>query len=174
MVKGHGGFLSVESEVGRGTTLKIHRPADPSLRPARASPPAPVEPPRGRDELVLVVDDEFSIRDITRQTLEAFGYRSITAGDGAEALAIYAQQPAQIALMLTDMMIPVLDGATFSQVIMRINPEVRVISASGLEVNENIAKATRVGVYDFLRKPYTAGILLHLMREVLDRPAKSV
>ncbi|MBC8011719.1 MAG: PAS domain-containing protein [Burkholderiales bacterium] len=173
VVKGHGGFLSVESEVGRGTTFKIHLPADPLLRPVLTTPPVPVEPPRGRDELVLVVDDEFSIRDITRQTLEAFGYRVITAGDGAEALAIYAKQPTQIALVLTDMMMPVLDGATFSQVIMRINPDVRVIAASGLEVNENIAKATRVGVHDFLRKPYTAGTLLQLMREVLDRPTKS-
>jgi two-component system cell cycle sensor histidine kinase/response regulator CckA len=116
----------------------------------------------------LVVDDEFSIRDITRQTLEAFGYRVITANDGAEALALYGKQAAQIAVVLTDMMMPIMDGATAIQRIRSINPSVRVIVASGLDRSEEV---TRAGIRDFLPKPYTAQSLVCLVRAVIDRPA---
>jgi PAS domain S-box-containing protein len=170
VVKSHGGFVNVESEVGRGTTFKIFLPADPALQ---AGKPVPVlaELPCGRGELVLVVDDELSIRDITQQTLEAFGYRVITASDGAEAAAIYAQRAQEVAVVITDMMMPVLNGVETIQVLMRINPAARIIAVSGLEVAENITKATNAGVHDFLAKPYTAETLLKLIRAVLDRAA---
>ena len=171
VVKGHGGFVSLYSEVGMGTTFKIYLPAEPARRTADAVPPTPAELPRGRDELVLVVDDEFSIRHITQQTLEAFGYRVVTASDGAEAVALYAKQAQQIDLVLIDMMMPIMDGAATIRVLSRINPAVKIIAASGLEVTENVVKATSAGVNDFLPKPYTAEVLLKRIREVLDRPA---
>ncbi len=171
VVKSHAGFIQVESELGRGTTFRIHLPADPSRAHELSAPPFPGEPPRGRDELVLVIDDEYSIRDITRQTLETFGYRVLTARDGAEAIALYAPQARDIALVLTDMMMPVLDGEATIQVLRRMNPAVRIIAASGLEITENIAKATRAGAEDFLPKPYTAETLLRRIRNVLDRAA---
>jgi len=171
VVKSHGGFLNVESEVGRGTTFKIYLPADSAHQAVETALPVAPSPPRGEDELVLVVDDEFSIRDITQQTLEIFGYRVITAGDGAEAVALYAKQAQQIALVLTDMMMPIMDGAATIQVLQRINPAVKIIVASGIDSGENVAKAASAGVHDFLPKPYTAETLLKLFREVLDRPA---
>jgi CheY-like chemotaxis protein len=130
-----------------------------------------VELPRGRDELVLVVDDESSIREITGQTLETYGYRVITASDGAEAIALYARQPGKIALVLTDMMMPVMDGTATIQVLKRINPSVRIIAASGIDSGATLAQSSQAGVHDFLVKPYTAETLLTLMRAVLDRPA---
>jgi CheY-like chemotaxis protein len=119
---------------------------------------------------VLVVDDEFSIRDITQQTLEAFGYRVITASDGAGAIALYAKHASEIAVVLTDMMMPVMDGATTIQVLQRINPAVKIIAASGLESVGKVPKGRGAEPKDFLAKPYTAEALLKLIREVLDRP----
>jgi PAS domain S-box-containing protein len=171
VVAGHEGFLLFESEVGRGTTFKIHLPADPLLRTAATTQPFQTELPRGRDELVLVIDDELSIRNITKQTLEAFGYRVLTASDGAEAIGSYASQAQQIAIVITDMMMPIMDGAAFIQVIRRINPSIRIIAVSGIDSGDNVAKATNAGAHHFLVKPYTAESLLKLVRKALDQPA---
>ena len=169
VVKSHGGFLNIESDAGRGTTFNIYLPADPALQTAATLHPLRVALPRGKDELVLVIDDESSIRDITRRTLETFGYRVITATDGVEAVALYAKRAEQIAVVLTDMMMPIMDGAATIQVLMRLNPSVRIIAVSGIDSGENLAKATKAGVHEFLLKPYTAETLLKRIREVLDR-----
>jgi signal transduction histidine kinase/ActR/RegA family two-component response regulator len=171
VVKSHGGFLTLDSEVGVGTTFKIYLPADLQIRTPNSQHPMVPQLPRGQGELVLVIDDEFSIRDITQQTLEAFGYRVITANDGAQAVVLYAKQAQQIALVITDMMMPIMDGAATINVLMRINPAVRVIATSGLDFADSVAKATRAGVNNFMQKPYTAETLLRLVREVLDAQA---
>jgi len=167
IIKSHGGFVNVESEIGRGSTFNIFLPADPAQRTVVTKPPFPVELPHGRNELVLVVDDEYSIRDITQRTLESFGYRVITANNGAEAVDLYTKQAQEISLVLTDMMMPVMDGAATVTALVKTDPLVKIIVVSGLE----IAKATRARVQDFLPKPYTALSLLRMVRDVLDRPA---
>jgi PAS domain S-box-containing protein len=171
VVKNHAGFLIVDSDVDRGSTFKIFLPADPAYRAPGSDPSFPPHLPRGKGELVLVIDDEASIREITQQTLEAFGYRVITACDGAAAVALYAKQAHDVALVLTDMMMPIMDGAATIHVLKCINPSVSIIAASGLELTENIAKATGAGVHDFLQKPYTAQTLVRRVRDVIDRPA---
>jgi CheY-like chemotaxis protein len=117
---------------------------------------------------VLVIDDEAPIRDITKQTLEAFGYHVLTASDGAEGVAVYAKRAHEIAVVLTDMMMPVLDGLATIQVIKRINPAARIIGSSGIDSGEFKAKAARSGVRYFLLKPYPAETLLRLVRRALD------
>jgi signal transduction histidine kinase/ActR/RegA family two-component response regulator len=171
VVRSHGGFLSVESEVGRGSSFKVYLPADPAHLAADVAKPAKTNLPRGRGELVLVVDDEPSIRDITKQTLEAFGYRVLTAADGAEAVALYAKHVHEIDAVLTDMMMPVMDGPATIQVLMRINPAVTIIAASGIASGSSVAKASRAGVKHFLLKPYTAETLLKLFRVAIDGKA---
>jgi CheY-like chemotaxis protein len=172
VVKNHGGFLRLDSEVGEGTTFNVYLPADLAIRAADAAHPHRGALPRGHDELVLVIDDEHSIVEITQRTLEAFGYRVLTAGNGAEGVALYAKQVRGIALVITDMMMPIMDGVATIHVLACINPSVRIIAASGLELTESIAKASAAGVNDFLQKPFTAETLVRRVREVMDRPGK--
>jgi PAS domain S-box-containing protein len=164
IVQSHGGFLRVYSEPGKGTTFKVHLPARTETSAGVAAKIA-ADLPRGNGELILVVDDEAAVRQITQQTLEAFGYRVILASDGTEAVAIYAPRKTEIAAVLTDMMMPAMDGITAVQIIRKLNPAVRIIAASGLAANSQIAS---LGVKHFLAKPYTAETLLKAMKEVLS------
>jgi PAS domain S-box-containing protein len=170
VVKSHGGFLAVDSEMDRGSTFKVYLPADAAIRKTEIQSPHTAEIPRGNNELVMVVDDEHSVRDITQQTLEAFGYRVVTAADGASAVAVYAKLVQEVAVVITDMMMPVMDGAATIHVLKCINPSVRIIAASGLELAENMAKATSAGVFVFLQKPFTAQDLLQKVHEVINEP----
>lgn len=167
IVRSHGGFLRAYSDVGHGTRMMIYLPVHDGDH-AAAQEEVEVLLPRGQGELVLVVDDEPSVRQITRQTLEAFGYRVVTARDGAEAVSVFAQQHREVSVVLTDMMMPIMDGLALIQVLLRIQPEVRVIAASGLNANGRTAKAADLGIRHFLAKPYTTEVLLRMLREVLE------
>ncbi len=159
-----GGSVRVESEEGRGSAFEIHLPAAPDGAAAEAEAPRG-ELPRGRGELVLVVDDEAAVRLITQQTLEAYGYRALTAEDGASAVAVFATQR-EVALVLTDMMMPVMDGFATIQALRRIRPDVRVVAASGM-ADGPLAKAAGAGVRHILPKPYTADTLLRTIQQAL-------
>jgi CheY-like chemotaxis protein len=166
IVKSHGGFMRAYSEMGKGTTFRVYLPAQTESS-AAAEAEIATELPRGHGELILVVDDEPSVRLITQQTLQAFGYRVVLASDGAEAVAIYARQSSEIAAVLTDMMMPVMDGPATIQVLHKLNPRVRIIAASGLSSNDPAAHLASLGVKNFLPKPYTAETLLKALQEVL-------
>jgi CheY-like chemotaxis protein len=169
ITRSHGGFITVKSNLGQGTKFRVHLPADLDRSDAHAGERLD-EFPRGHGECVLIVDDEASVRSITSQTLEAFGYRVITAVDGAEAVAKYAQLGKDIGAVLTDMMMPVMDGGSTIRAISRLNPAVKIIAASGLSSKAAEAEAAGEGVKFFLAKPYTASALLMALRDLL-RPA---
>jgi PAS domain S-box-containing protein len=169
IVRGHGGFIHLYSEPGRGTTFKLYFPAEDATQPDSAHPFAP-ELPRGHGEWVLVVDDEMAVRTITQQTLEAFGYRVLTADNGAEGVALYAVHVHEIAVVITDMMMPVMEGSALIHALLKLNPAVRIVAASGLGANGSVAKSAGPGVKHFLPKPYTAQILLETVHRVLREP----
>ncbi len=166
ILRSHGGFVNVYSEVGNGTTFRLYFPAKPDgILEEEARTPSSL--PRGNGECVLVVDDEHSVREITRQTLEAFGYRVLTATDGADAVAIYGRRQDEIDVVLTDIMMPVLDGPTAVRALKRMNATVKIIAASGLEANGGVTRVMEFGVKHFLPKPYSAETLLQTLRQVL-------
>jgi PAS domain S-box-containing protein len=170
IVKSHEGIINVYSEPGKGTTFNLYLPAIGTAVEAPKEQSQQVNMPRGNGETILVVDDETSILTITRQTLEAFGYRVLTAQDGAEAVAIYAQKKHEIAVVLTDVMMPVMDGSSFIRVLLRINPAIKIVRASGLCSNGRANGFPNDRVRHFLTKPYTAETLLQTMRAILDEP----
>ncbi|MEP6670480.1 MAG: response regulator [Chthoniobacter sp.] len=114
-----------------------------------------------------MVDDESSVRQITKHTLESFGYRVVLAVDGADAVAAFAGQGGEIAVVLTDMMMPIMDGPATIQVLRRMNPRLPVIAASGLGADGQVAEVASLGVKYFLPKPYTAEALLTTLRQAL-------
>lgn len=166
IVKSHSGFVNVYSEVGRGTQFKLYIPAAESPLAAQAREERP-DVPLGHGELVLIVDDEMAIREITRSTLETFGYSALTASDGTEAIALYAQNKDAIEVVLTDMMMPYLDGTATIRALQRINPRVKIIASSGLADDGKAAEAADLGVKSFLSKPYGAEELLSALAAVV-------
>ena len=168
IVKSHEGILNVYSEPNKGTVFKVYLPANETLGEAQAEQPEESSLPRGNGEVILMIDDEPSIITLTSQTLKAFGYQVLTARDGAEAVALYAQHWGTIAVVLTDMMMPLMDGVAVIRVLTRINPAVKIIAASGLSANGSSAKVAASSVKYFLTKPYTAGTLLKTLRMALD------
>ena len=167
IVRSHGGFVNVYSEPGRGSTFKVYLPAQSEAATGSSEEDERPSLPRGNGESVLVVDDEASILEVTRDTLEAFGYRVFTAEDGAQAIGVYATHRERISVVLTDMMMPVMDGAALISALRRIGPHVKVIAASGLKDNNNVARSTGAGVRHFLAKPYSADALLTMLHRVL-------
>ncbi|NJK47131.1 PAS domain S-box protein [Candidatus Gracilibacteria bacterium] len=167
IVKSHQGFINVYSEVNRGTCFKIYLPARESID--RLQSAENLERFTGKGELILVVDDEVSVREITKASLETYNYRAMTASDGAEAIALYEQHQSEIAVVLLDLMMPSLDSATIINVLQKINSQVKIIAMSGLVSNGEVAKASSKGVCEFLAKPFTIQELLQALLRIKSK-----
>jgi PAS domain S-box-containing protein len=170
IVKSHSGIINVYSEAGKGTAFSVYLPAMEIAGDAESDSSSALIIPRGRGETVLVVDDEPSILSITNRTLEAFGYHVLSATDGAEAVALYARHQHDIAVVVTDMMMPIMDGGALIRVLTRIDPAVRIIATSGLAANKSGGNPSESNIRHFLTKPYAADVLLVAVRNVLDQP----
>jgi PAS domain S-box-containing protein len=130
------------------------------------------ELPRGHGELILLIDDEAPMRLIAGRTLETHGYQVVTACDGAEGVAKYSARRGDFALVITDMIMPVMDGSKTVRTLMALDPSVKVIASTGENMKDAEEEAIQNGVKWFLRKPYTAATLLATLEEAL-RPRES-
>ncbi len=174
IVKAHHGFINLYSELGQGTTFRIYLPAaegDFTLPVPELSVEG--QHSRGRGEVILVVDDERAIRSVAQRTLEKFGYQVLTAAHGAEGVSVYTRQQNQIAAVISDLAMPVMDGPSMIHALKAIDPGVKILGTTGLATAASEAKLRDLGVTHFLPKPYVAESLLHTLRDLLDAPLSS-
>jgi PAS domain S-box-containing protein len=170
IVKNHGGFIQCLSEPGQGSVFKVFLPANQHLAAAEPRAAESECRPQGHDECVLIVDDEQLIREFAQMTLQCFGYRTLTAANGAEAVRLYQDRPEEIAVVLMDMGMPVMDGPTAIAALRTIAPGVLILGSSGLACADYAQPEARLA--GFLPKPYTADALLLALDHVLhSRPA---
>jgi two-component system, cell cycle sensor histidine kinase and response regulator CckA len=167
IVESHRGFINLKTEVGRGTVFRVYLPAAEGPgqdSDSKSSHPFTI---RGKGELILIVDDEQQIRDAAAATLSRYGYRVLVAKDGAEALALFSTRSNDIQLVITDINMPDLDGATFANVVRHLNSKVHILAMSGLasgSLNPQMQKIANA----FISKPFKAKELLRAVDQLLS------
>ncbi|MBS0660146.1 MAG: PAS domain S-box protein [Verrucomicrobia bacterium] len=169
LVRGHGGFINVYSERGRGTVFKVFLPAIPGEELEEDSEATPPEALRGNGELILLVDDEPGLLSVCATLLTNSGFRVLTAPDGPGAIAIFAQQMEDVRVLVTDLMMPLMDGVTLIHAIRRMKPEVGIIASTGGSGAESRARdLAALNVTACLTKPYDRTRLIGAILEALN------
>jgi two-component system cell cycle sensor histidine kinase/response regulator CckA len=168
IVENHGGFLQVESNVGKGTTFQVFIPAQETVMDGPVAEEG-AAPPKGQGELVLAVDDEPAILRMIESVLRKSGYETVSATNAAEAIDLYERNRDKIHAVVTDVMMPFGDGRQLVITLGERDPKLPIIAMSGLSSTEFQADLKRRGACMFLPKPFSAEKLLICLAQVLHR-----
>jgi two-component system, cell cycle sensor histidine kinase and response regulator CckA len=166
IVQGHGGFVLVDSQLGKGTAFSVYLPAAPDT----IDDPTAVQESAdllGQGELILVVDDESGIRKLLQSILERRGYRVVAAESVMEAMELYRKHQEEIRVVLTDLMMPFVDGNAFIVQLRALNPFLKIIAMSGLATHSQKDKILVKGANAFLRKPLEVEKLISVLEDLL-------
>ncbi|GAB4535441.1 MAG: hypothetical protein Kow0063_19700 [Anaerolineae bacterium] len=168
IVKQHEGFIDVQSQVGQGATFIIYLPAL-VVGEEMVEEEAGVKLPRGHGETVLLVEDAPAVLQTGEDMLRHLGYRVLLAGDGQQALAVYAEHHREIDLVLADMVMPEMDGATLFHALKMVNPDVRVVLMTGYPLDEEAPDLLDQGVADWFQKPLQLSVVAQVVSRALQR-----
>ena len=167
IITNHQGLIEVESDRDRGTTFIIYLPA--SGRPALEKPRPSVKRVSG-DETLLLVDDEEMILNVGAQMLERLGYTVLTARTGQDAIDIYHREIGTIAMVILDMIMPVMSGRDLFERLKQINPELKTLLSSGYSIDGQATEILKRGCNGFIQKPFTLDAISQKIRSILDAP----
>jgi CheY-like chemotaxis protein len=166
IVKQHGGHITCYSEPGAGATFKIYFPS--IVSEVKSEKPKDLVVPKGGTETILLVDDDDSVRDVGKEMLLEYGYCVITASNGREALEIYSAKRETISLVILDLFMPEMGGKECLRALLRMDPKVSVLVASGFTQNGEIGEALDTGAKGFIGKPFDISQLLEEIRKIID------
>ncbi len=162
----HGGFIKVDTELEKGTTFSLYFPSSPGSVVKKAEQ-RKGDLPRGDGELILIIDDEVSIRDMAKRVLEMHGYETLEAVDGADGFTKFLDNASRIRLVICDLMMPVLDGAATMAGLKKISSTVKILAMSGVVLKGNQQEEWREIVDGFLAKPFNAEQMLTTIDNIL-------
>lgn len=169
IVKSHDGYIFCDSAPGKGATFEIYLPVieqkleKEELKEEKIS--------MGGKETILLIDDEESIRDLGNQILNQFGYTVLATSDGESGLELYRKEKGKIDLVILDLIMPGMGGRKCLEELLKMNPKVKVVIASGYSIDGPTEEALEVGAKNFVSKPYAMRQMLKVVREVLDKNA---
>jgi signal transduction histidine kinase/CheY-like chemotaxis protein len=168
IVKQSAGYVWVESAPGRGARFTVYLPRETGS-PASETPPAEARrPPATGSETVLLVEDEAGVRDLAREVLESHGYRVLIARDPGEALLMGERHPGPIDVVVTDVVMPLMNGRELGVRLMSMRPDLRLVYMSGQQVDPLVDEALLRSTGPLLTKPFAPGALAGAVRQVLD------
>jgi PAS domain S-box-containing protein len=164
IVKGHGGYVDVESEKGRGTTFKIYLPASTEEVYKTITPPDHISKGTGT---ILLVDDEEMVLEVAEKLLKTMGYHVLTAREGTEAIEVYKKHRETVDLVVLDIIMPKVKGGEVFNCLIEINPDIKVLLSSGYSIDGEASKILERGAKGFIQKPFDVERLSESIRAIL-------